>query len=168
MKKLIKIAAVAALLLTATVTYAQQKFGYVNSQEIFFKMPEIAGIQTKLQTKSKQYETQLNTMYTQYENLVVDIQNNGSTWMQAVLEAKYKEVTDLEARIVKAEEDAQQDIIDYEATLLAPVEERAYQAIQQVAAANGYGYIIDSSMGVFIVLPEGDNLTKMVKAQLGI
>jgi outer membrane protein len=168
MNKLIKILSVAVLTLVAVTSNAQQKFGHVDTESLFYAMPEVKAIQTQLQNKSKEYENQLKTLYTQYENIIGDIEANGPTYMQAVLEQKYKDAYGLEERIVALEEKAQAELVNLETKLFQPVEQKAYNAIQEVAQANGYAYVIDSSLGVFLVLPEGDDLTNLVKAKLNI
>jgi len=168
MNKLIKFLSVVILSTLAFSASAQQKFGHVDTESLFYAMPEVKSIQTQLQNKSKEYETQLTTLYGQYETIITDIQNNGSTYMQAVLEQKYQDAYALEERITTLEKKAQEDLANLEAKLLQPVEQKAYNAIQAVAAANGYTYVIDSSLGVFLVLPESDDLTNMVKSELGI
>lgn len=168
MNKLIKILSVAILTLSAVVSNAQQKFGHVDTESLFYAMPEVKSIQTQLQNKSKEYENQLNTLYTQYDNLLNDIQTNGGSYMQAVLEQKYKDAYALEERITTLQNKAQEDLANLEAKLLQPVEQKAYNAIQKVASANGYTYVLDSSLGVFLVLPDSDDLTNMVKSELGI
>lgn len=147
---------------------AQQKFGYVNTQELFEKMPEVQTLKTQIQNKSLQYENQLKTLYQQYQTLVTDLQNNGQTYTQMVLEQKYKDAAALEQKITTIEAQAQKDLANYEATQLKPIEEKAFNAIQRVATANGYTYVFDGSLGIIIVKPAGDDITNMVKAELGI
>lgn len=168
MNKLIRILSVVIFSIIAFSASAQQKFGHVNTESLFYAMPEIKNIQTQLQNKSKEYENQLKSLYGQYETIVTDIQNNGPTYMQAVLEQKYNDAYALEERITALEKKAQEDIVNLEAKLLQPIEQKAMQAIQSVSKANGYTYVIDSSLGVFLVLPESDDLTNMVKSHLGI
>ena len=163
-----KFLSVAVLSLIALSSTAQQKFGHVDSESLFYAMPEVKTIQTQLQTKSKEYETQLKTLYTQYETIIADIEENGNSYMQAILEQKYKDAYGLEERIVALEEKAQEELVKLETKLFQPVEQKAYQAIQEVAAANGYTYVLDSSLGVFLVLPEVDDITNLVKSKLGI
>ena len=163
-----KFLSVAVLSLVALSSTSQQKFGHVDSESLFYSMPEVKTIQTQLQTKSKEYENQLKTLYTQYETIIADIEENGNSYMQAVLEQKYKDAYGLEERIVALEEKAQEELVKLETKLFQPVEQKAYQAIQDVAAANGYTYVLDSSLGVFLVLPEVDDITNLVKSKLGI
>lgn len=147
---------------------AQQKLGHVNSQELFETMPEVQQLQNDLTAKSKQYETQLKNLYTQYQNLVTDLQTNGKNYTEMVLEQKYKEASDLESKITKIESAAQQELAQYEAAKLKPIEDKAFAAIQKVAKANGFTYVFDSSLGVVIVKPAQDDITNLVKAELGI
>lgn len=168
MKSIIKLLSITAILLSSFSLSAQTKIGHVNTQEIFYSMPEVKTVQTQLETKGKEFEKQLTTMYTQYENLVKEIQDKGKTMMQAVLEAKYDELYKLEERITLLEEKAQKELMAYEAKLLEPVEAKAYKAIQDVSKELGYSYVLDSSMGVFLILPDADDLTPKVKTKLGI
>lgn len=167
MKKIIL--ALSILLSLAFVNNANaQKFGHVNSQELFETMPEVKQLRTELTNKSKQYENQLQTLYTQYQTLVTDLQTNGANYTQMVLEQKYKEAAAMEDKITKIEAAAQEELAQYEATKLKPIEDKAFAAIQRVAKANGFTYVFDSSLGVLIVKPATDDITNLVKAELGI
>ncbi len=167
MKKLILMLSIAMSLAFVNNVNAQ-KFGYVNTQELFDKMPEVANLQNQLVAKSKEYENQLKNLYTQYQSIATDIQNNGSTYTQLVLEQKYKEGAALEEKITNIEGAAQKELAKYEQTQLAPIEKKAYDAIQRVATANGYTYVFDGSTGVLIVKPASDDITNMVKMELGL
>lgn len=149
-------------------TVTAQKLGHVDSQELFETMPEVKQLRTELTNKSKQYENQLQTLYTQYQTLVTDLQSNGQNYTQMVLEQKYKDAAALEDKITKIETAAQQELAQYEAAKLKPIEDKAFAAIQRVAKANGFTYIFDSSLGVLIVKPATDDITNLVKAELGI
>ena len=168
MKKLILTLSILLSLAFANEVNAQQKFGHVNSQELFETMPEVKSLRSELTNKSAQYENQLKNLYTQYQALVTEIQSNGQTLTQMVLEQKYAQATDLETKITNLETAAQQELSRYEAQKLEPIEEKAFQAIQRVAQANGFTYIFDSSLGVLIYKPASDDITNMVKAELGI
>lgn len=146
----------------------QQKFGHVNSQELFETMPEVANLRAQLTNKSKQYETQLQGLYETYKSLAGDIQQNMDGYTEMVLQQKYKEAADLEQRITTIEGEAQKELQKYEAERLKPIEDKAFAAIQKVAQANGFTYVFDSSLGVLIYKPASDDITNMVKAELGI
>lgn len=168
MKKMILILSIVMSLAFVNNVNAQQKFGHVNTQELFEKMPEVAALQGELTRKSKEYQTRIQTFYTQYQNLATDIQNNGPTYTQMVVEQKYKDAAALEQKITSLETEAQKELANYEQSRLAPIEKKAFDAIQRVANANAYTYVFDGSLGVLIVKPDSDNITNLVKIELGI
>lgn len=168
MKKMILALSILMSLAFVNNANAQQKFGHVNTQELFEKMPEVAALQAELTRKSKEYQTRIETFYTQYQNLATDIQTNGPTYSQMVIEQKYKDAAALEQKITSLETEAQKELSNYEQSRLAPIEKKAFDAIQRVSLANGYTYIFDGSLGVLIVKPDSDDITNMVKAELGI
>ena len=62
MKFMMKLSlAVVALLAATTVSNAQPKFGFVNTKEIVFSMPEIAEVQASLEKLQKDLEEQTPT-----------------------------------------------------------------------------------------------------------
>ena len=79
MNKLLKSLSIAVLSLIAISATAQQKFGHVDTEALFYAMPEVKTVQTQLQAKSKEYETQLKNLYSQYDAIVTDIETNGAT-----------------------------------------------------------------------------------------
>ena len=168
MKKMILALSIVMSLVFVNNVNAQQKFGHVNTQVLFEKMPEVAALQGELTRKSKEYQTRIQTFYTQYQNLATDIQNNGPTYSQMVVEQKYKDAAALEQKITSLETEAQKELANYEQSRLAPIEKKAFDAIQRVATANAYTYVFDGSLGVLIVKPDSDNITNLVKIELGI
>lgn len=168
MKKMILALSIIMSLAFVNNVNAQQKFGHVNTQVLFEKMPEVAALQAELTRKSKEYQTRIETFYTQYQNLATDIQTNGATYSQMVVEQKYKDAAALEQKITSLETEAQKELSNYEQSRLAPIEKKAFDAITRVSNANGYTYVFDGSLGVLIVKPDSDDITNMVKAELGI
>ncbi|MFT4646448.1 MAG: outer membrane protein [Planctomycetota bacterium] len=168
MKKMILALSIVMSLVFVNNVNAQQKFGHVNTQVLFEKMPEVAALQGELTRKSKEYQTRIQTFYTQYQNLATDIQNNGPTYSQMVVEQKYKDAAALEQKITSLETEAQKELANYEQSRLAPIEKKAFDAITIVANANGYTYVFDGSLGVLIVKPDADDITNLVKMELGI
>jgi outer membrane protein len=168
MKKMILALSIVMSLVFVNNVNAQQKFGHVNTQVLFEKMPEVAALQGELTRKSKEYQTRIQTFYTQYKNLATDIQNNGPTYSQMVVEQKYKDAAALEQKITSLETEAQKELANYEQSRLAPIEKKAFDAITIVANANGYTYVFDGSLGVLIVKPDADDITNLVKMELGI
>ena len=68
MRKLINVLFVAAgLLITGNVANAQQKFGHLNSDEIYATMPEAKAAQAALETMAKTKQGEIDKMITEYQ-----------------------------------------------------------------------------------------------------
>ncbi|HBH07028.1 MAG TPA: hypothetical protein DDX92_10555 [Flavobacteriales bacterium] len=160
----------ALTLMSAYTASAQSKlkFGHINSAELLELMPERNQIQVELEEYAKQLETQLTTMTTEYQTKVADYQQNEASWTELIKNSKLSEISDLERRIQEFQSTAQQSLQQKEQQLVEPLINRAQDAIDKVAAANGYTYVFDTSTGAVVVFPDSDNLLGLVKKELGV
>ena len=162
MKKLIIILALAMPMLVNA-----QKYGYVNTQELFAQMPEVNVVKAQMDTIQGQYETQLALMNEELQRKYKDYQTNSSTMADAIRQMREQELGEMQQRIETFYQTAQQDIQKKQQELLAPINEKLAKAIQEVGAAEGYTYIFDSAAMVYI---SDDAISAMdsVKKKLGI
>jgi outer membrane protein len=61
-----------------------------------------------------------------------------------------------------------QDLQQKEVDLFQPILEKARTAIQKVARAQGFQYVLDASQGTGVILSDGKDLLADVKKELGI
>lgn len=163
MKKIIMILSVLALTLTANA----QKFGYVNTQELFMMMPELKDVQARMDSLNKQYENLLMQMQEEYQKKLQDYQQKQSTMPEAMRQIQEEELYSMQQRLQTTYQTAQQDVEQRRSEYLKPINERMAKAIQDVGEANHYTYIFDSAAAVYIS-PDADNVMALVKAKLGI
>jgi outer membrane protein len=73
-------------------------------------------------------------------------------------------------RIQMFNQSAQQELQRKQMDLMLPISEKAQAAVEKVAAANGFTYILDASASkaVVIYLDGGEDILPLVKAELGI
>ena len=157
------IMAVLALTLTANA----QKFGYVNTQELFMLMPELKDVQARMDSLNKQYENMLMSMQEEYQKKYQDYQQKQSTLTDAMRQIQEEELYSMQQRLQTTYQTAQQDVEQKRTEYLKPVHEKMGKAIQEVGSANNYTYICDSAATVYIA-PDADNVMPLVKAKLGI
>ncbi len=163
MKKSLVIIAVLLVSLAANA----QKFGYVNTQELFMQMPELKDVQARMDSLNKQYENLLMTMQEEYQKKLQDYQQKQSTMPEAMRQIQEEELYSMQQRLQTTYQTAQQDVEQKRGEFLKPVNERMAKAIQEVGADNKYTYIFDSAATVYIA-PEADNVMPLVKNKLGI
>jgi len=157
-----------AVLLTSELK--AQKFGYVNRQELLLAMPETKKMDTVLSNRSDEYQLQIQKMYQEYQLKTDDYQKKVASGNMSPLikEATEKELLSMENNIKEIQQKAEEELDKYQSQLIAPSQEKALNAIKTVAKTAGYTYIFDDSSGALLYKPDGDNVTTLVKKQLGI
>ena len=163
MKKSLVILAVLLISLAANA----QKFGYVNTQELFMQMPELKDVQARMDSLNKQYENLLMTMQEEYQKKLQDYQQKQNTLPDAMRQIQEEELYSMQQRLQTTYQTAQQDVEQKRGEYLKPINERMTKAIQEVGAANNYTYIFDAAVAVYIA-QDADNVMPLVKAKLGI
>ena len=166
MKKILLTIAVSLMVILSI--QSQSKFGYLNSNELLAMMPESLSMQEELQTYAKGLESQLTAMQAEYENKVVEYQQNETTYTDIIKEDKIREIESIQQRVVEFQKNAQQSLSEKEAELFIPIREKAMAAIDQVAKDGSYTFIFDSGSGSFLYAAESENVLNLVKSKLGL
>lgn len=155
------------LALALPMVVSAQKFGYVNTQELFQLMPEIKTAQARIDSLSSQYETMFAGMQEEYKKKSAEYDQKSATMTDAMKQIQAEELYGLQQRIQTAYQTAQQDIQTKQQEFLVPIREKMMKAIKTVGDKNGYTYIFDSQAMVYSA-PTADNLLEPVKKELGI
>jgi len=156
-----------AMLLMMPLAISAQKFGHVNTQELFAQMPEVAQVRLKMDTINSQYEAQLTSMNEEFQRKYQDYVAQEATMADAIKQIRQQELQEMQQRIQLFYQTAEQDIQRKQQELLTPVHERMAAAIKAVGIREGYTYIFDSAAMVHI----GEDATDVmpaVKRELGI
>ncbi len=169
MKKIKSLLIASMLFLGATsLTVAQSKTAHIDTQELIASMPEMKAAQTQLEKLTKTYQADLQTMATEYDNKRKQYQAEASTKTDDVNGQRAQEIQGMELNIRKYEQNAQQEMAKRQEGLFKPIMEKARVAIQKVARAKGFQYVIDSTAGSGLLLADGPNLLSDVKKELGM
>ena len=168
-KLILALVAVAAFLFVGTgAANAQQKFGYINSQELIVSMPETDSVQSKVSTLAKDLENQYNAMQTEMITKTQELQSNLNTLSETVRKQKEKELYDLQARIEEFNQSANQELQTKQQELMAPVFEKARTAINKVAKEQGLTAVFEVTALLYQNESQMVNLLPLVKQSLGI
>ena len=160
------------LLLAAcfSTAVAQQKVGYVNSQELLAAIPavqkansDIEALRTQL---TKKGEGMVEDLRVKYQDIQTKESRGELSPVQ--LEEEAKKIQEDEAKIKQFEADMQKQLGDRQTELLQPVMDSVNTAINEVAEAEGFQMIFDASLGVILYADDATNITAKVKAKLGI
>lgn len=163
MKKLILM-----MLLCAPMTMFAQKFGHLDSQALIQSLPEAIKVQGELEAQGKIYENNLKEMQDELQKKADDYDKQAST-MNATKKAETeKSLQDMYAKIQQTAQDNQQAFNKLQQEKLGPILQKVRDAIEAVAKAGGYVYIMEKSAGQPLYVNEAlsTDVTAEVKAQL--
>ncbi|WP_396602247.1 OmpH family outer membrane protein [Algibacter sp. R77976] len=165
--KQIKTLLLATVLCIATVgfTQAQSKVAHINTQELISAMPAAKTAQAEIEALGKTYQTDIQASITEYQNTVKQYEAEASTKTDEENQKRGLELQEKQQRIQQFRADAQKDLANKEAELFKPIQEAAMKAINDVAKAKGYDYVIDRAT---LIVANGTDILADVKAQLGI
>lgn len=158
-----------ALTLGATAfTNAQSKIAHVASQDLVESMPEFKDAQVQLEKLQKTYDTEIREMMNEAQKTMQRYESEANTKTEEENAKRAQELQSTQRRIQEHGQNAQQDLQKKEVDLLRPIYEKARVAIQKVARAQGFDYVLDSSNGSGVIMADGKDLMPDVKAELGI
>ena len=172
-RQVLKLAAVLAIALIAvTSDVSAQKFGFLNSAALLQTMPEVREAEANLATFQEQLQKRgqqmLQDFQTKYQEL--ERKNSAGEISPKQLQEETAALQEEEAKIAQFERDMQEQILGKREELLQPILNEVNEAIQQVAAEEGFAYIFDASPGGGILLyaDESTDVMAQVKAKLGL
>lgn len=161
---------VVAMLLFVTVTSfvnAQSKVAHINVTELLQQMPEMTAAQAELKKLQETYRSDIQGAMTELQNKSTQYQNESTSKTREENEKRVLELQEIQKNIEGVEQAAMQDMQKKQAELFAPISDRAKAAIEKVAAAQGFDYVMDSTQGGGLIVAKGKDLLPDVKVELG-
>jgi outer membrane protein len=145
-----------------------QKIAHINSEQLLMAMPETKAMENELkklsETYANEYQTQRNALQAKLQKYSAE----AATQTDTENAKRQKEVEEMQQRLQKYGQTADQEIQKKRFDLLKPILEKAQKAINDVAKEKGIQYVLDASPGKGLLVFEGDDLLAAVKAKLGI
>ncbi|MEO5647798.1 MAG: OmpH family outer membrane protein [Chitinophagaceae bacterium] len=170
---MIKKVFLSALFLTAIfVTGIAQLYAIIDTKYILEKLPEYKSAQNKLNNFSEQWQqeidkksAELDRMYKNFDAEQVMLSDELKKKREDELYNKEKEVRDLQKKRYGFEG----DIFKKRQELIKPIQDRVYSAVQRLAVAKLYDFILDKSEGITVIFadPKLDRSDDVLK-ELGV
>ena len=142
-----------------------QKFAYVDTDYILAKIPEYNQAQDKLDNYSKGWQEEIEMtmqkiekMYRSYQSEQILLTEEMKSARENIIFAEEKKVQDLQIKYFGPEGMH----FSKRQELIKPIQDKIYDAIQQIATNNKYSVIFDSSSDL-IMLYTNNNLDKSDK-----
>ncbi|MGH1384353.1 OmpH family outer membrane protein [Kordia sp.] len=169
MKQMKKLVAIAVLFFgMVSFTNAQTKVAHINTQQLISAMPEMKEAKDEFDKLQQSLGADIQASVTEYRNKLTQYTNEAPGKTDAENDSRKKELAELETRIQEAQAAAQKTAEQKYIDLTKPIQEKALAAIQKVARAQGFAYVLDETPGSGLLLADGTNLMDSVKKELGI
>lgn len=163
MKKLSVIFAIIAFF--ATGIMQAQKIASLDYEAVLTAMPEAKKMSTDLEAFSKAKGDELNKQAAAFQAEVEAYQKSAGTLTEAQRAAKEEELGKKQQNLQQLQYTAQNDLSQKREAALKPIIDKINAAVEKVAKANGFDFIIDSSA---LIYKGGADATPLVKKELGI
>jgi len=155
-----------------TAAQAQSKYAVINTKYILDKIPEYKEADKKLKVLGDQWQSEidekqiaLDKMYKNYEAEQFMLSEDLKKKREDELFVKEKELRDLQKKRFGYEG----DLFKERQKLVKPIQDKVYNAVQKMATARSYDFILDKSEGITIIFadPKLDKSDDILK-ELGI
>ncbi len=168
MKNVKKIVVAVVLFVAATAfVSAQSKVAHINVQQLLSEMPEMKAAQAELKKLEETYSADIESTVTELQNKYTQYSNEAASKSKEENEKRAVELQGFEKSIQDARQAALTEMQKKQAELFQPISEKAKTAIEKVAAAQGFDYVIDASPGLSLIVSKGKDLLPEVKQELG-
>lgn len=154
MKKIL--ASILVLVISATAALAQ-RYAIIDTRYILDKMPEYAEAKKKLDATANMWQkeidnkqAELDNMYRNFEAEKVMLSAELIKKREDELFNKEKEVRDLQKKRFGFEG----DLFAERQKLIKPIQDRVYTAVQKLAVARSYDFILDKSEGITVIFAD--------------
>jgi outer membrane protein len=150
------------------------RIGYTNLELVLSYMPEAQQVEAELRTYEKKILEQLNIKQAYLQSKIeeyTELKQQGKL-SPVQEEERRKEIMRLDEELKRFQEESEQNYLKKKAELLQPVIDRLQKAINELAEAEGYDYILNNSnsTGVATILygPKSEDVTEKLLRRLGI
>jgi outer membrane protein len=154
MKKFLLVAA--SFVLFSVVSQAQ-RYAIIDTKYILSKMPEYVDADKKLQDISNQWQKEIDDMQAELDKMYKDydaeqfmLSDDLKKKREDELFNKEKDLRDLQ----KKRFGYQGDLFKEREKLVKPLQDKVYNAVQKIAVARGYDFILDKSEGITVIFAD--------------
>ena len=164
MKKLSVLFAAVMMFLTVGVAKAQ-KMAMMDYESVLAAMPETKKMTNDLDVFSKTKGDELQKQAEAFQKEVQQYQAEGAKLTEAQRTAKETDLQKKQQNLQQIQQTAQKDLAQRRDAAVKPIIDKLNKAVEKVAKANGYDFIIDGSA---LIYKGGPDATPAVKKELGL
>lgn len=153
--------------LPMNITYAQSKIAHIDTQKLISEMPEVIAAQKQIKAVEETYTKEIENTYKEFQTKAQSYSADAANQTDVTNQARQTELESMQQNIQKYRETAAQDLQKKQGEMMRPLYEKARAAIEKIATAQGFDYVLDASAGGSVIMAKGKDLMADVKSELG-
>lgn len=167
-----KIVFILTILLSTTLFSFAQRFAYVDTEYVLGQLPEYQDAQTGLDAIAENWQTEIQQQYEEIENLYKEYQAEQVLLTEDLRKKREESIIERENEVKKLQKQRfgyKGDLFKKKQELIKPIQDKVYEAVEQLAQKKGYDFILDKSGGASILYANPKlNQTDAILKQLGV
>jgi outer membrane protein len=152
-----KIFLLSSVLLALSLSLFAQRYAVVDARYIMDKMPEYKLAQAQLDQTANNWQKEIDAMQAELDKMYRNFEAEEMMLSQELIKKRKDELFNKE----KAVRDLQRKRFGFEGDLFAerqklikPIQDKVYTAIQKIAVARSYDFILDKSEGITVIFAD--------------
>jgi outer membrane protein len=165
-----KIIIISALLITSSISIAQLKIGYIDSDSIMDNLPDVQDARQKLDASIQEWQTELNKLEVDWKAKYDDYEKRKLIMTDQTRAETEAALVQLETQIAQYREKkfgTNGELFQKQDELMKPVQNKIFGALKEIAEKEDYDFVFDRSGDIMILFAkEKYDLTAQVLEKL--
>jgi len=152
-------------------TAVAQKTGYVDTEYILQNIPEYQDAQNEIEELSKTWQEEIESKYTEVDQMYKAYQADAVLLPEDLRQKREQEIIDFEREIKELQKKkfgAEGELFKKRQELIKPIQEKIFNAIEEIATKKNYAFIFDKAGGpVLMYVDSKYDISDEVLDQIG-
>lgn len=166
---------VLVLFLLAAGLLQAQKYAYVDTEYILDNIPEYKDAQMQLDDLSQEFQEEIEAKYADIDRMYQNLQAEAVLMPDDIREKRESEILEAQAKVKDLQVQrfgVGGDLFDKREELVRPIQEKIYNAIEEIATEKNYAFVFDKAGSLTILFSSNkydisDDVLDAVGAELG-
>ncbi|MEJ5261080.1 MAG: OmpH family outer membrane protein [Ignavibacterium sp.] len=161
-----------ALLIIPTISFAQLKIGYIDSNAIMDQLPDVQDARQRLDALIQEWQAELNRLESEWKAKYDDYEKRKLIMSEQTRAETESELVKLENQIAEYREKkfgTNGELFQKQDELMKPVQNKVFNAIKEIAQEEDLDFVFDRSGDIMILYAKDKyDITAKVLAKLKI
>lgn len=163
-----------AFIMASTMLFSQ-KYAYVDTEYVLDNIPEYKDAQLQLDELAEEYQAEIEEKYAEIEKMYANYQAEAVLLPDDIRDRREKEIRDMELQVKELQQKrfgVDGDLFDKREELIRPMQEKVFNAIEEIAVEKNYAFVFDKAGSLTILYSNdkfdiSDDVLDKVGAELG-